>query len=134
MIVRESINFQRGMSDREIRDTLIGWGPGQFLINPHTDIVYIFIDDADYANTDVHLQSVGHILRKKTQGNPTGKIYFTLYDRSKRPFNIASGESYRPKNQVRPLANKEWGIIKPYLTPEYINKLELEVNLKLLIP
>ena len=45
MIVRESINFQRGMSDREIRNTLAGWTEDQFLMNPFTAIIYIFLRD-----------------------------------------------------------------------------------------
>lgn len=63
--IQESVNFQRGMSDREIRDTLVGWRPGQFLISDFTDIVYIFVEYSD--STDVELRSVGHIFRKKTQ-------------------------------------------------------------------
>ena len=110
--IRESVSFQRGMSDREIRDTLVGWRTGQFLINPF----------------------IGHLRIKKTQKNPMGKPGFEIYDRSKLPYKNYTGLTYRPKNQVRPLTNREREILRPYLTQEYINKLETELDLKILVP
>lgn len=124
MIVRESIGFQRGMSDREIRDTLIGWGKGQLLINPYTNIVYVFLAKWRELENYIELFSIGHIRTKK-------KVVFQVYKKYGSDWNRTNMKS---KDKLRPLKNEEWEIIKPSLTSEYINKLESELGIKVIIP
>ena len=130
MIVRESINFQRGMSDREIRDVLIGWRKGQFLINPYTNIVYIFMGEwqgDEYAE----IFSIGHLRTKNPIKDLTAKKFFQMYKKYGSDWRRTN---FKSKDKLRPLENEEWEILKPSLTLEYINKLELELALKVIIP
>jgi len=124
--INESIGFQRGMSDREIRDTLIGWHEGQFLINPHTNIVYVYLKTWEGEN-NIEIFSIGHL-----RMNPTKKTVFQNYKK------VTDADwartNFKPKRNLRPLTNKEWELVKPSLTPEYINKLESNFGIKVIIP
>lgn len=130
MIVRESIGFQRGMSDREIRDVLIGWKKSQFLINPYTNIVYIFMgewQEEDYAE----LFSIGHLRTKKTESHFAGKEFFQLYRKSDADWKRTN---FKSKDKLRPLKEDELGIVKRSLSLEYINKIESKLGIKVIIP
>jgi hypothetical protein len=132
MIVRESINFQRGLSDREIKDLLIGWKEGQLLINPYTNIVYVFLRQWEGEN-DIELFSVGHIRNKtKHTFNPQQKVVFQKY-RKEIEADWAR-TNFKPKKNLKTLTNEEWELVKPSLTPEYINKLESNFGIKVIIP
>jgi hypothetical protein len=124
MIVKESIGFQRGMSDREIRDTLIGWREGQFIINPHTNIVYVYLQTWGGEN-DIEIFSIGHIRTAK------GKTFLQKYKK------VSDADwartSFKSKKNLRPLTKEEWYLVKPFITSEYINKLESNFGIKVII-
>jgi hypothetical protein len=124
MIVRESIEFKRGLSDNEIKDVLVGWRQGQFLINPYTNIVYVFIKEWPGEN-NMEIFSVGHLRTVKSPKNPLGKQFFHIYRKDKLDFDKTN---FKPRRNLRSLTNEEWKIIKPSLSPEYINKLDSELK------
>lgn len=132
MIVRESIGFQRGMSDREIRDVLIGWREGQFLINPYTNIVYVFCvkNRKWHDEEDIEIFSIGHLRTKKTESF-AGKEFFQLYKKQDSDWKRTN---FKSKDKLRPLKEDEWGIIKRSLSLEYINKIESKLGIKVIIP
>jgi hypothetical protein len=123
--INESMGFQRGMSDREIRDTLIGWHEGQFVINPYTNIVYVYLQTWGGEN-DIEVFSVGHL---RTKGEK--KIFQTYKKRTDADW---ARTNFKRKKNLSPLSNEEWKIVKPTLTPEYINKLESNFGIKVIIP
>jgi hypothetical protein len=133
MIVRESIGFQRGMSDRGIRDVLIGFREGQFLINPYTNIVYVHCvkNRKWYDQDDVEIFSIGHLRTKKTESPFAGKEFFQMYRKNDSDWRRTN---FKSKDKLRSLENEEWRILKPSLTPEYINKLESELGIKVIMP
>lgn len=134
MIVRESIGFQRGMSDREIRDVLIGWREGQFLINPYTNIVYVHCvkNRKWYDQDDVEIFSIGHIRnRNKHTFNPQRKMVFQVYKKNDSDWKRTN---FKSKDKLRSLENEEWEILKRSLSLEYINKIESKLGIKVIIP
>jgi hypothetical protein len=62
-ILLESLSFQRGKSEREIKDLLGEWIPGKLVINPHTNIIYVFLGMKDEENAEIfslgHLRNIG---------------------------------------------------------------------------
>jgi len=134
MIVRESIEFKRGLSDKEIKDVLVGWRQGQFLINPHTNIVYIFIAEW-HGENDIEIFSIGHIRNMtKHKFNPQRRMVFQVYKKNDSEWNRTN---FKPKRNLRSLTDEEWEIVKPSLSPEYINKLTSELKtfgVKVLMP
>jgi len=132
MIVRESIGFQRGLSDREIKDVLIGWHEGQLLINPHTNIVYVYLAEWD-GEHNIELFSLGHIRNRiKNSFNPQKRIVFQKYKK------ITDADwartNFKPKRNLRTLTNEERALVKPSLDPEYINKVKENFGIKVIIP
>jgi hypothetical protein len=126
-ILRESINFQRGLSDREIKGLLVGWKPGQFLINPHTNIVYLYLGEPENPEY-VNVFSIGHLQNKNITA---GKEYFKVYTKTFAEWNTTN---FKSKDRLKLLSNEEWEIIKPVLTKEYINKLESSFGIKVIMP
>ena len=119
MIVRESINFQRGKTDKEIRDLLFGWQEGQLLVNPHTDIVYAFIQEDENVKNLIICLGIGHIGRKKTSSNPHGKVYFSLYKKNEVNLN----PTMKSKDKLRALDEDETNLVRSTITPGYIEKI-----------
>ena len=117
MIVRESIShFQRGKTDQQIKDLLFGWKEGQLLVNPYTDIVYVYIDGEE---DDIRCFGVGHIGRKRTSSNPKAHTYFSLYKKN----DVNLNSVWKTKDKVRPLNDVEINLVKPTITSEYIEKV-----------
>jgi len=134
-ILRESVNFQRGLSDREIKDVLVGWREGQLLMNPHTNIVYVFLKEWNgqpFAENDTEIFSIGHL---RNIGGAS-KTYFQKYKKITDADWVRT--TFKPKKNLRSLTSEELHLVKYSLTSEYINKLEakLESNfgIKVFIP
>ena len=126
--LKESMGFQRGLSDKEIRDTVFGWREGRLLICPHTDIVYVFLGMRSLYEAECF--SIGHLGRKITNKNPKGKIGFRIY--RKRGKDYLEHNS-KLKDHLRSLTDEEKEIIKPSLTLEYINKLGEHLNTTIIL-
>jgi hypothetical protein len=138
MIVRESIGFQRGKYEEEIRDIFAEWRPGKLIINPHTNIVYVFLEDLNnfsnflknpFSEKEMTIFSIGHLRNKKTFKNPEGKTNFQIY---KKYYADWGDTNFKPKRNLRALTKEERDIVISSLGSEYINKIEKELNLKLI--
>lgn len=125
-LLKEGMGFQRGLSDREIRDVLIGWREGQLLINPYTNIVYVFLKEWEGKN-DIELFSLGHL---RNIGNAP-KVFFQKYKKVTDADWARTG--FKPKKNLRPLTAEEWYFVKPSLDPEYINKVKENFGIKVIL-
>lgn len=123
--IKESVNFQRAKSDQEIKDILFGWQPGQLLVNKYTDIVYSYIQEEEMENRLVLVIGIGHIGRKKTASNPSGKVYFNLYKKNWVNLN----PTMKRKSNLSPLSAEEMDLVKPTITPEYIEKIRSKLGI-----
>ena len=125
-ILKESVNFQRGLSDREIKDVLVGWREGQFVINPYTNIVYVFLREWEGKN-DIELFSLGHL---RNIGS-VKRSFFQKY-KKKTDFDWAR-TTFKTKDKLRTLNPEEWHFVKPSITPEYINKVKENFGVKVIV-
>lgn len=131
-MVRESINFQRGLSSREIKDRLVGFRPGQLITydepwaknKPYKE-VYMFIkrareDDLEGDGIPIAVCYIGALFRKD------GKLNHFLV-RSAKVFGItdlwAEGK--------RGLTNEEIDKVRKALSelPKYLEKIAEETGL-----
>lgn len=126
-IVKESLEFKRGLSDREIRDNLFGWKLGQLIICPHTDIVYVFLGKVEGFTHNIRCFGLGYIRRKRTRKNPEGRVSFNQYP-EKKFYTI-----YKMDKNLRSLTQEEIDLIKPSLTSEYINKLSDRLKVHIIL-
>lgn len=125
-ILKESVNFQRGLSDREIKDVIVGWREGQLVINPYTNIVYVYLKEW-VGERNIEIFSVGHIrhLKHPSLKNPKGKGIFQVYRKNNEEW---ARTNFKAKDKLRSLTKEEIEIVKSSLSSEYINKLDSELK------
>jgi hypothetical protein len=116
-ILKEGLGFQRGKSEKEIKDLLGEWKPGKLVINPYTNIVYVFIKEWVGKN-DMEVFSLGHL---RNIGSAK-KVFFQKY---KKVLTLDWGRTnFKSKNNLRTLNDEELRFVKPSIDLEYINKVK----------
>ena len=125
-ILLESLSFQRGKSEREIKDLLGEWRPGKLVINPHTNIIYVFLGMRDEENAEIF--SLGHL---RNIGN-FPKTYLKKY--KKATDSEWARTNLKPTRNLRTLTDEEYRLVKPSLYQEYINKVKENFGIDIIIP
>ncbi|MDD5648972.1 MAG: hypothetical protein PHF86_00900 [Candidatus Nanoarchaeia archaeon] len=109
-LIKESLNFERGLSDREIKTKLVGFRKGQILISV-TFRIYIFIELLSQKLFPIRCLSIGLFNKNK------GIVFdnqFSIVGKSIDSLRITNNEE----------SHKIIKVIKDPKNQEYINKIK----------
>jgi hypothetical protein len=117
-IVKESIGFERGLSDREIKTKLVGFRKGQILISKDANInIYVFIEFmGNRLSFPAKCYIIGEFDKYKND-----MILYTDFDPDWNTISKNPDFLSVPNDKISDIINKA---IKDPKNQEYINKIK----------
>jgi hypothetical protein len=111
-LIRESLNFERGLSDREIKTKLVGFRKGQILISAISFSIYIFIELTSKDSFPIRCLTIGGPLNRNEE-----IIFYSQFS----VVGKSIGSLRIPNDEE---SNKIIKAIKDPKNQEYINKIK----------